>query len=280
MAAEYLVDGSTDITSGNWKLAGGGAGSGIVNSATLWIPRGNQTITTSLDQSALTTGIATLTIGPQFTGNIVGSSSGPLRIASTGAITNGAMAGAFYLKADGAAGGTPNTIASLVLVGGGQTFLSGGTFTTIEHGTGLLNVDTNTTVTTLKCAGGTSFYDYLSTAVTTATITGGSHVFKRAVTTLNIGGTGKVTVINNGAIFSNVNTANIYSGMLDWRGGTPTTINVFGGGVDFANAEIDVSTTINLYPTAGRVNLRGKSATITATIVRIAGGGSLGDVSP
>jgi hypothetical protein len=272
MAFEYFVDGATDFTSGNWKVANGGAGSGFANAATLVLPRGNQTITTSLDQSALTLGVATFTIASQFTGNIFGTSNAPFRVASTGNITNAASAGSVYLKADGASGGVANTIANLILTGGGQTFLAGGTFTALEQGSGQLAVDTNTIVTTVKAAGGTSFYDYISTAITTGHFMGGSHVVKRAVTTANVGG--KLTVINNGAIFSNVGTANVYAnGILDWRGGTPTTINVFpGGSVDFSNAEVDVSTTINLYAGAGPVNLRSKSAIITATVVRVAGG--------
>lgn len=245
MAVEYLTRGVDSLAAGNWKLAGGGAGSGIVDSATLVVADGSATITNDIVWDALTEGIESLDFLPGFSGN-VGSSAGPLQLdadaASTSRVTWGGP-GTLYYQAKG----DNNLCNNFLMTSRGRANLVAGTFTNIRMGGGVLSVSPSAVVTNYYTQGGSSTLGYNATAFTTLDIDGGVHTVNRPCATINV---------RSGTLVYDVTTAESTSATITvWQGATLRLLS--------ARATI---ATVNLYGTLDAQNLR-TPVTLTATNV-------------
>jgi hypothetical protein len=222
MAIAYLNEGAVSLAAANWSDA-----IGFAEDATLVIPTGSQTVTTSLDQSAVTNGIDTLDILPGFTGRIGGAGYGSLKLRATSGVTNrvvyNAGGGSLYLQAAGAA----NTITTFWMSSLGSCYLTGGTFTNLVLGQGSLSVDSTTEVTTPNLNGGSAIVQ-AGTAAGTATISGGSHVWKRGFTTMNVYGRGRITIDAGSTALTTLSILSPEAEVTLISSGTITTVNNWG----------------------------------------------------
>lgn len=187
MAIAYLTTGATDFAAGSWSDS-----TGFATNATLVIESGSQTITSSLDQSAVSGGITYLEVRPTFSGSIGSASAGSLKVdVDSGTdphVTYGATGGTFYLNA----GGGSAAVTRLEVNGTGSMYLTGGTFTNTDLVRGNLNVNESAVLTNAYLMGGNSTIEYNATGLTILDITGGYHTIKRSAATVNISGNATV----------------------------------------------------------------------------------------
>lgn len=245
MAIAYLNEGAVSLAAANWSDA-----TGFAEDATLVIPSGSQTITTDLDQSAVTNGIDTLEILPGFTGRIGGSGYGSLKLRATNGVTNrvvyNAGGGSLYLQAAGSGG---NTITDFWMSSLGSCYLTGGTFTGTVLGQGSLSVDATTVLTNATFNGGSAVVQ-AGTAATTINVSGGSHVWKRGLTTLNVYGDGRITIDASGTALTTLNVLSPRAEVVLLSSGTITTVNNWGRVIADKLARIVAITTYNAGPAA------------------------------
>lgn len=184
MAYAYLTTGATDLTAASWSDA-----TGFANSATLAIETGSQTIVSSLNQSALGTGINYLHVMPGFSGDIGSASAGSLIVdADAGTdphIMYAASGGQFFLTAGGG-----NTLITRIEcnTNGGTLRLTGGIVTNLDMVKGTCTVNASTVVTNAYLVGGSATIEYNATALTILTIKGGTHTLKRTANTVIMSG--------------------------------------------------------------------------------------------
>lgn len=211
MAYAYLTTGATDITGASWSDA-----TGFANSATLGIETGSQTIVSSLNQSALGTGLNYLLVGPGFSGNIGSPAAGSLVVdvdaGSDPHVTYAASGGNFYLTA----GGGNTLITRVECNSAGNLYLTGGTFTNLDVVRGTCNVNASTVVTNAYLVGGNSTIEYNATALTTLTVSGGSHTLKRTANTV---------IMNGGDLRVDIDSGSLGATLLTMNGGRVTLVS-------------------------------------------------------
>lgn len=252
MASLEWAAGNTNVTTG--------FGGTIASNDSLNFGVGSDNVTGGMDQSAYD--LALLTASYRWTGNVGGAGSAlnvDINQAGAGTLNWGAGGGSLYI------GAASRTIAKFVHSGMGAVYLSGGTVTTVETQSGVVNANDATTTTTLYVYGGEVTYDDNATAITTAYVRGGVLNLKRGITTLNVmGGTvRKYTDANLTARAAT--TINLWGGVLDYRSGTLTTVNAYGGELWMLYAQRTFTVT-NLYHTPGAklyLASRGPKVTIT-----------------
>jgi len=219
----YLNEGAVSLAAANWDDA-----TGFAEDATLVIASGSQTITTSLDQSAVTNGIDTLDILPGFTGRIGGSGYGSLKLRATSGLTNrvvyNAGGGSLYLQA---AGSGSNTITTFWMSSLGSCYLTGGTFSDTVLGQGSLSVDSTTVLTDANFNGGSAIVQS-GTAATSITVSGGAHVLKRGSATISVYGRGRLTIDCGTAAITTLNILNPEAEVTLLSSGTISTVNNWG----------------------------------------------------
>ena len=223
MAIAYLNEGSVSLAAANWSDS-----TGFANAATLVISSGSQTITTALDQSALSAGIDTIDILPGFTGRIGGPGFGSLKVdadegGATHRIIYNAGGGSLYLQA----GGDNTLISNFWMSSLGSCYLTGGTFTNVVLGQGSLSVDATTVLTDPIFDGGTAIVQ-AGTAATSVTVRGGAHVWKRGATTINVHGRGRLTIDCAGVAITTINILSPDAEVILLSSGTITTVNNWG----------------------------------------------------
>jgi len=223
MAIAYLNEGAVSLAAANWSDA-----TGFANAATLVISSGSQTITTSLDQSGLSGGIDTLDILPGFTGRIGGAGYGSLKVdadegGSTHRIIYNAGGGSLYLQA----GGDNTLITNFWMSSLGSCYLTGGTFTNVVLGQGSLSVDSSTVLTDPVFDGGAAVVQ-AGTAATSLTVRGGSHVWNRGATTINVYGRGRLNIDCGGTAITTLNILSSEAEVVLSSSGTITTVNNWG----------------------------------------------------
>lgn len=275
MADTYLTEGATSFVAGSWA-----DGIGFAVGADLNIDRMTaQTVDAGLDQSAVAQ-IDYLKIGRGFSGTI-GTLSTPLKCGASAAalnamgIFNDAAGGTLYLHAANIAGaGVANTIAYYAHSGMGRAYLVGGAFTTIDVGSGYVEVGQSATSPTVNVGGGEMFIDS-GTAATTLNIFGGKVRTKRQFATINNYG---------GALVYDI-SATITTGLCgstarwDHRGGNITTMTIAGAfTVENLNRTCTVGVTaLTTWPKAN-IN-RTTPSTVSATFsneTKVAGGPATG----
>jgi len=110
-----------------------------------------------------------------------------------------------------------------------------------------------------------------ATALTTLRCLAGTCLVKRTVTTLEVGGVGRVTVGNPD---KGATTVNVWSGALDWRGRGIQTLNWYGGAIDLRNAPKSLTiNTLNVYPSVQAGLTRSTFGTVSATTTNYIAGG-------
>jgi hypothetical protein len=272
MAKEYLTEGVNDLTSGNWKLSDGTAGSGFVNTATLLVNRGGTNVTASLDWSSLTNGVQLFGLTEAFSGS-VGTSSSPLIVdasdgtaavewtsaASTEARMEHQGTGTLYVRGDS------NGIDNLMQDGAGNTVLISGTAAYLRVQRGRFQAEAASVVTNAALMGGSALFGTKTTAGTLLNFWGGSHTTRRPFTTMNVyGGTLIVDVANAGA----ASTINIYGGtvILNAHGTTAiTAVNHLGGTLDPSRLTVDTTITTYTRQFGAIFTARPNGATLTLT---------------
>jgi hypothetical protein len=135
------------------------------------------------------------------------------------------------------AGGDDSTINNFDFGSGSDNVLVSGTFTNVTGNGGALRVGASAVVTNAYLVGGSGEIAYNSTAITALTVTGGTWVVRRKVTTLNVVQGAKVIYVPDDLVtdFSST-TINVNGGVLDHRRGAVPTINANGGVLDYSNA--------------------------------------------
>lgn len=254
MANAFLNAGATSLAAANWSDA-----TGIVNSATLYVQSGTQTVTGGLTPS-LTEGVINFDILSGFSGTI-GSSAGSLAMETRAAsasqtaqiprVRYWASGGGFSYTPQGSGGASDNCF-YFQLAGSGFSNITGtGTITRYEVDSGRGYVaPTIDSVDTYRwtISGGTVTIDGVSGSneIHSLTISGGQVLLKRGIQGgtvaensieegLNVYG-GQVTI---DAFGETISTA-IVAGSAQVRVvncGTITYLAAFGGELDFSNLQ-------------------------------------------
>lgn len=237
MASVYVANGSRTMGT-------------IAASDSLFILEGNATIDTNIDQSGLAvTGIAVEEISRAFTGQI-GTAAAPHKAEIDTRLVYMAQSGDMYYQAAGAA----NTCALLQINGGGTFhFVSGGTCTLAEIGSGSLQVTASAVVTTLNAAGGSVSITGTGTGVTTLNMWPGPSGSGPSVYT-NRGGT---TFTNKAGMLT-----------LDIGTNTITTLNCSGPGKTILK-ESGTITTLNAEGHIPDTSALVRALTITNTTINM-----------
>jgi hypothetical protein len=250
MATEYLNDGATSFAAANWATITGGAGSGFVNTATLIVPGGSNSVTGDMDWSALTSGIAWLKIAEPFSGNI-GTAASPLYVD----VTDGSAA---EWRSD-------NNEGRLRHDGSGRSYLINGTVTYLRVQRGTFQAEAASTVTNAVLMGGSATFLTKTAAGTLLNVYAGSHVIQRPFTTINVyGGTLLVNVYNA----AGASTINQYGGtvILYGHGNTAVTAyNHLGGALDWSKLRVDTTITTYTRQFGATVSGRPNGAALTLT---------------
>jgi len=231
MAVAYLNEGATSLAAANWSDA-----TGFADNATLVIDKqfgSGSPLTSSVDQSGLTTGIDYLDILKGASGQL-GTGSSPLRVdadtASGDGITN---YGNVTLYFEGGASGVINNFAC----GPGsrniqiddtvvQLVVEGGSYTAEE----------SAVITNFDAYGGAGEIKYNSTKITLCRIMRGTWVLRRPCTSLIVGENARVIIdIDDAATMSSTAITN-YGGTVDLRYGAHPTLTSIGGTIDLRNA--------------------------------------------
>lgn len=247
MAYAYLNAGATSFAAANWSDA-----TGFADNAQLVVKLTGQTVSTAIDQSALSTGINRLIVPDGSTGQIGTDVAGPLKVDiddSTGEWSTAnatrsyaavfATSGSFYFQAGGGSAVWSNTIIDT----GATVYLVGGTFTTLRHSRGTLAVNSSTTLGTIHIWGpATAIISLKTSSLTTLNQYGASNVVcERAGTTLNIyGGTHRYNCTSG-----TTTTVNLYGGEFIHQAGDITTLNAFAGSYRAQLARAATITTAN-----------------------------------
>lgn len=179
MAFEYFQGGST-FASTAFLTAAGAAGSGFADGCTLVVGQGADNVTSSIDWSALATGVESVDITAGFLGSSIGSPAGPLKLDadnSTDARVSFQANGTLFLQA----GGASANIKNYYQTARGRAYLLGGTVEEIHIGGGVLNVNESTTCTALRARGGNSIVDYKTNDLDILDVDGGTVYVKRRV---------------------------------------------------------------------------------------------------
>ena len=231
MAIAYLNEGATSLAAANWSDA-----IGFANAAQLVINKpGAQSIQTSLDQSALGTGIEYLDIFAPFSGTI-GGTGGSLRCDADGTAYSAANqlsrvrveSGTLYYSATGG-----STLAHIVQVGGsGNLYVTGGIVNNFQAYGGRYNISDQVTFGAsgeVNLDGGTGIIEtHASDLIDAVVVTAGSHTLKRGT----IASTGVVRV-KGGVLNLDIGTAAspiiyVEGGRLNWiSAAAPGTGNLF-----------------------------------------------------
>lgn len=254
MANAFLNAGATSLAAANWSDA-----TGIVNSATLYVQSGTQTVTGGLTPS-LTEGVINFDILSGFSGTI-GSSAGSLAMETRAAsasqtaqlprVRYWASGGGFSYTPQGSGGAADNCFYYQIAGSGFGNITGTGTVTRYEAESGrgyvapgIDSVDTYRWVIT----GGAVTIDGISGSneIHSLTIAGGQIILKRGIVGgavaecgieegLNIYG-GQVTIDAYGETISTM----VVAGTAQVRilnSGTITYLALFGGQIDFSNLQ-------------------------------------------
>lgn len=275
MAIEYLIDGSTDFGTANWRTIANVAGSGFANSATLIVPGGGASISAGLDQSASTSsGIQYLILSESYSGN-VGDASSPLITEATDGTaaewrsdnTEGRVehngTGTLFIKGD------TNGLDNLLQNGAGRTLLTDGTATYVRVQRGIFQTTGAATVTNVSVMGGTANIIAKSpsnTAGTALSVYGGSVTIARPFTTINVyGGTLTINVYSAAAATTTVNQYGGTVVLLAHGNNVITTYNHFGGTFDPSRLRVDTTITTYIRQFGAAFTSRPNGAPLTLT---------------
>jgi len=253
MAETTLNEGATSLAAANWADA-----TGVVDNGQLVInkPFGSGVpLTSSVDWSALTTGIDYLEIKPGASGTL-GSGGSPLKIdadtdfglTDLDGITNHGKV-TLYLEA----GGGSSRILNFDCGGGSRNFLVGGTFTTTTVQGGSVDANESTVLTNLDCYGGSGEIHYNATKPTLVRIMRGNWVIRRACTSLIIGENARVIYDPDDAASHTSTAVTNYGGTLDWRAGAIPTVTSIGGTLDFTKARTSFAPGATAFIVGGTV---------------------------
>lgn len=235
MATLLLPAGETDLA----RVLSGTSIAGSLNLGSILAQCGGQSVITNLDQSALTSGLTQIDIQPGATISLGSASGGALK-ATIKTILRAKGSGGF-VKYTPVTTGASSCARLLNLGGNNFSLVSGGTAAVVlleQSGAGTrIDIDDSTRVTTLTMTTGSIDQQYNSTQNTTWFISGGTLTTGRGWSgTAYVGGS---AVVNVGRPDNNITslptgaTLNMGGGSLTWRGGNVTTINAFGGFLDF-----------------------------------------------
>lgn len=242
-----------------------------LNTNTLFIGEGSQTVTNGLDQSGLADGIGSIFVSDRASVSFRGSAGEYLKAGISGVFLSKANGGRVYYTPLGS--GTVTTCARIKWLGLAELYLGGGgTAVNLEVASGTAYVTETTNVTNMYIDGGGVTQEYKSTANTTVWLgNGGTLLSGRGWSgTMIMGGGSQASfeVLQTSGTLPTGGTLTIGSGRFRWRGGNITTINAIGDAIlDFSDAPSDLTIT-NLNATAGvlkRSRLKSRFATVTVT---------------
>lgn len=241
MATFRVAAGTTDLSAG--------ALSGVANGDNVFFHEGAQTVSAGISAAgpvgALTAGLNGVLIDKSCSVSI-GTAGAPWYMAAASGsdqvVNYLATAGSFYHFSY--ANAAPATTARVRALGNGRYFLVGGTVTNLEVGGGSADVAANV-ATNVYIAGGSFSSQYSATAHTLLRMSGGVANVQRNITTgVVVGGQLNVFQQTTSASPPTATTLSVEDGMLIWRGGNITTLNVEGDGmVDFSMAPVSLTIT-------------------------------------
>lgn len=242
---------------------------GIAVSNLVRFMEGSYTVSTGGNLSALA-GLSEVFVGIAASPNF--PATNPLRTAVNAGTPNTfkhAGGGTMYINADGS--GT-DSITTFQGVGTATCyFVTGGTLTNFEIGSGTYWVSADVAVTTMWVMGGETTLVYSATRMTTLNMGGGNVTSGRGIsTTLNLGG-GRLRIRRENTTStlpncSGAGTCNLFGGMLDYAGGKffqSGTINVLGGVLNMSDVPISIS--------AGTLNITAQSRKLSTLESKIPG---------
>ena len=256
----------------------------IAATDSLLFGEGGQGVITTIDQSAVASGLTNVLFDAPFTGDIGGGSAGYFKAYIQGLMTMAGGGGSVYYQPAGAA----NTCARIKQIGSQKLVLGGGgTVTNMEQSSSTVECTDLTYVTDLWQIGGSGRYIYVAqaNAFVNAIISGGSFASGRGGTnasTLTVCGSAYATIARedsqtgNSPTLPSFTTVNVFGpgAVLDWRGGAITTLNVFGGARWNASNSLFNATigTVNVDAASLRVsNFYSPKATLTYTTKNVRG---------
>jgi len=270
MALSYLTDGALNMNAGSWS-----DGIGFATTATLIVSSATSQTVAGFDASVAGIGqISYLDLRPLFSGTI-GSAASPLKCGASTRVWNAMSGGTLYLQAanDTTGGSAANTIALYQHSGPSTANLSGGTFTQIQVGAGVVNIGASAVVTTLYVTGGTVNIADNATAITTVVVSGsGKVICNRQVRTVTTSGGAQFTYNDTSA----VTTATIEAGSIwnHFQGNITTAVirGTFNASGLKADATIG-GTSLTWFNTATFVSAAVGGATLTqSNVTNILGG--------
>jgi len=251
-----------------------------LDSNTLLVQVGNQTVVGTLNQSGLAAGIDIVSVLKSSTVSFSSAAGGGLQATILTTIKHEGSGGIFKYQPVTTTGVTCPRVQNI----GGAWFsiVSGpaGAVVRVEQGgTGRLDIDDSSKVTNFYITQGASDILYLSTAITLLVATGGSLTCARGATTINIGGTASCFFGRLDGTTANLPTAttvNCFSGRCVWNGGNITTLNLYGGTFDASNAPVALTIgTLNATWDSiqkSKLKTTGNTNLITITTTNIYGG--------
>jgi hypothetical protein len=278
----YFTKGQTDANVG---------ASAVVTGDLLHFSEGSQTVSTNIGTGSLLQtlagGLRRLDFAPAFVGTIGGGSYGSLKVdVDTGTnpyVSYAAGGGSLFLEA----GGGSALITRFLHCGQGSAYLTGGTFTRVEHKGKYTSIATAATVTSLYQSGGEVRAQIPSggtpqqNAFQTIVIDGGGAYLERF---LDSNGTAPTALITGGANVmvgqenssgtnlpvatgSSGGTLTVADGLVTWRGGNIGTLIVYGNGrFDASSASSDFSITTLIVTEKAMKNCRFRSKFCTITL--------------
>ena len=251
-----------------------------LDSNTLLVQVGNQTVTGTLGQSGLANGIDIVSVLPGSSVSFSSASGGALVATILTTIKHQGSGGVFKYQPATTSGVTCPRIQN---IGGAQFSLVSGPANPVvrveQGGSGRIDIDDSTEVTSFYICSGSADILYRSEVITTLVASGGSLTIARPVTTMHVGGSASVFVGRSDGVTSSLPTAttvNCYGGRLTWQGGNITTLNLYGGTVDFSNVPLamTIGTLNGMWNSvaASRLKSSGSTNLVTITTKNIFGG--------
>lgn len=267
LATVTQVDGGS-VAAGDFVVFGEGNQQAIASGLTSW---------NALSAGGGSDGLARIDIKRPFTGNIGGASGSLEADVAYGAdaqVVYDAGGGTFFYKPVG----TANTCDRFRNIGNGRAYFTGNTITDYEGNGGAYGyVNGSTLMVNARVFGGTleAVY-YASNGFTILHVEDATANIQRDITTLSGAGNATVTVSRDDSSTTKpvATTINWYGGMLYWRGGNITTLNLFGGMVDFSQVQSAITiTNVNAAKQAAARSKWNIAATkVTVTNTKIWGG--------
>jgi len=220
--------------------------------------RGSDIVTANINQAAVD--LQGLNVQPGFFG-AVGGSGTSLQISVSNVSTDSDPT--FIYAGSGPHWRHNGVVDKLIIkrTGDGVFEATGGTWTLVMFQTGSLNVASGADLVTYRQFGGVATIDYDSTAITSFIAKSGHTESWRSITTCVVHSGASLSVMSgtNAPVATTIDA----HGMVDWRGGSITTVNDYGGFV-LKNAQRALTIgTYNKYH-AGELDYNADLVTISA----------------